>query len=87
MGMPCEVNSILKLKASQGYPDSLELGSRHQVQKDGYRIFPLDVPLCLVNANWQAHADVVIEKLVWEQQTTHLHFKIVRVYDRPFRLQ
>jgi hypothetical protein len=24
MGMPCEVNSILKLKPSQGYPEQLE---------------------------------------------------------------
>ncbi len=45
MGMPCQVNSILKLKAAQGYPESLKIGDRHQVQKGGYRILPLDVPL------------------------------------------
>lgn len=87
MGMPCEINSILKLKPSQGYPNSLEVGSRHPVQKDGYRIFPLDVPLCLVDENWLAHADIVIEKLTWAQQTTYLEFRIARIYDTPFSTQ
>ncbi len=85
--MPCQVNSILKLKPSQGYPDPLVLNSRHRVQKSGYRIFPLDVPLCLVDASWDAHADIVIEQLIWEGQTTHLEFRVSRVYDTPFAMQ
>ncbi|MEM9120073.1 MAG: DUF2584 family protein [Cyanobacteria bacterium P01_F01_bin.56] len=87
MGMPCQVNSILKLKPAQGYPDSLELGRQHPAQKDGYRLFPLDVPICLVDENWQVHADIVIEKLIWEQQNTHLQFKITRIYDAPFAMK
>ena len=87
MGMPCEVNSILKLKPAQGYPESLKIGVRHQVQKLGYRIFPLDVPLCLVDENWLAHADVVIEKLTWENQATRLEFSIIRIYATPFSVK
>jgi hypothetical protein len=34
MGMPCEVNSILKLKPSQGYPAKLEMGKRYQAVKE-----------------------------------------------------
>ncbi|MGB3493227.1 MAG: DUF2584 family protein [Elainellaceae cyanobacterium] len=85
MGMPCEVNSILKLKPSD-YPNSLEVGAQHHVQKDGYRIFPLDVPLCLVDEHWLAHADIIIEKLTWADQTTSLEFKIARLYDAPFNV-
>ncbi|MGF1458891.1 MAG: DUF2584 family protein [Leptolyngbyaceae cyanobacterium] len=87
MGMPCEVNSVLKLKPKQGYPRVLQLGDRHQVQKESYRIFPLDVPICLVDENWQAHADIAIEKLTWEEQITRLQFRIERVYERPFAVQ
>ncbi len=87
MGMPCQVNSILKLKPHQGYPSALSLHSAHQVQKDGYRIFPLDVPLCLVDENWLAHADIVITQLTWAQQTTHLAFTITRLYDTPFSMK
>lgn len=47
MGMPCEVNSVLKLKPSQGYPESLELSKQYQGSKEDYRIFLLMFPfLC-----------------------------------------
>ncbi|MGK7888617.1 MAG: DUF2584 family protein [Leptolyngbyaceae cyanobacterium] len=84
MGMPCQVNSILKLTPSQGYPASLELGTQYQVQKEGYRIFPMDVPLCLVDEHWLAHADIIIETLTWHKQTTRIEFRICRIYDVPF---
>ena len=87
MGMPCQVNSILKLCPSQGYPASLAIDASHHVQKDGYRIFPMDVPLCLVDAQWLAYADVIIDKLTWQNQTTHLEFRIVRIYDKPFAMK
>ncbi len=84
MGMPCEVNSILKLKPSQGYPKELNLGSPYQVCKEGYRIIPIDVPILLVDENWMAHADIVIHKLTWENNQTFIVFKIDRIYSKPF---
>lgn len=83
MGMPCEVNSLLKLKPSQGYPADLTIGTTHQVTKDGYRLFPLDVPILLVNDDWVANADIVITRLVWETGMTHLEFRIDRIYPTP----
>ncbi len=87
MGMPCEVNSILKLTPTQGYPNQLLVGTRYEIVKDGYRIFPVDVPLALVNEAWVAHADVVIHSLTWKHSQTHLQFQIVRLYDRPVFLR
>lgn len=84
MGMPCEVNTILKLTPDQGYPPQLEVSSHHSAHKTGYRLFPLDVLLSLVDENWLAHADVVIEKLTWANQMTQLEFKVTRCYDAPF---
>lgn len=84
MGMPCEVNSILKLKRSQDYPAELVVGEIHRVTKSGYRIFPLDVPITLVDEDWIAHGDVVLESLTWQQQSTELKFKISRIYDAAF---
>lgn len=83
MGMPCEVNSILKLKPSQGYPDQLTLNIQYQAWKEDYRIIPVDVPIPLVNENWIAYADVIIEKLIWEKKQTILFFKIDRIYQEP----
>jgi hypothetical protein len=85
MGMPCEINSILKLNVD--YPDRLILGAIHNAEKSGYRIVPIDVPIQLVNSDWQATADVVIRQLVWENQTTKLRFEIVRIYDTPIPLR
>ena len=84
MGMPCEVNSILKLKPSQGYPQNLSIGTQHQAFKEGYRIIPVDVPIPLVEENWLAHADIVICKLTWENNQTVIVFAIDRIYDQPF---
>lgn len=84
MGMPCEVNSILKLKPSQGYPEDFSIKTQHQASKEGYRIIPVDVPIPLVDENWVAHADIVINKLTWENYQTVVLFAIHRIYDEPF---
>lgn len=84
MGMPCQVNSILKLSPAQGYPDQLEKGKTYQAQKESYRIFPIDVPIALVNDQWIAYADAIITKLTWQQGVTSLEFKIDRLYHSPF---
>jgi hypothetical protein len=85
MGMPCQVNSILKL--NQEYPAQLMLHETYQSTKSGYRILPIDVPIPLVDEHWIAHADVIIDKLTWEQGKTHLTFRIDRIYTQPFALK
>ena len=77
--MPCQINSIVKLDRLQ-YPPSLILKAIHHVRKSGYRIFPIDVPLQLVDEDWIAHCDVVITRLMWENQRTEIEFRIDRIY-------
>ncbi len=84
MGMPCEINSILKLAL---FPEVLVVGDRHRVVKSGYRILPMDVPVQLVDGNWLAVADVVIVGLSWRESATELEFVIQRVYGEPFRVK
>ncbi len=86
MGMPCEINSIVKLSPS-AFPVDLTIGATHTVTKSGYRIFPIDVPVQLVDEQWQAQADVVIEQLIWENQMTTIVFRIQRVYPQPFSVK
>jgi hypothetical protein len=87
MGMPCEVNNILKLNSSQGYPDELVPKAQHQVAKEGYRIIPIDVPISLVDENWNSHADVIIRKLTWEKGKTIITFEIARIYKFPISVK
>ena len=87
MGMPCEINTILKLKANQGYPTKLVVGQTFAATKLDYRIFAIDVPIQLVDEQWQAQADVVIRELIWRAGKTHLRAEIVRCYERPFAVK
>jgi Protein of unknown function (DUF2584) len=86
MGMPCQVNSIVKLKRTE-LPSTLEVNAVHKVVKSGYRIYPIDVPLQLVDEDWFAHADVVITQLTWTNQQTILEFYLHRVYDQIFSMK
>jgi hypothetical protein len=86
MGMPCQVNSIVKLNGTE-FPSPLGINEVHKVIQSGYRIFPIDVPLQLVDEAWCAHADVVITQLIWTNQQTVLEFHIHRIYDQPFPLK
>lgn len=87
MGMPCEVNSILKLKLDELDLMSLKSDSFHHATKQGYRILPIDVPIQLVDQDWNAHADVVVSQLVWENQLTRLTYKVHRLYEQPVSLK
>ncbi len=87
MGMPCTVNSILKLSAAQGFPAELQPGVLYTAHKDGYRILPMDVPVQLVDEQWQAQGEVRIRQLVWEKQTTTLQFELAKRYPQPLDLQ
>jgi hypothetical protein len=84
MGMPCEINNILKLTTLQGHPSHLQPRSEHQAAKEGYRIFPVDVPIALVDDSWMAHADVIVRMLTWSEGKTVVRFEIDRVYSTPF---
>jgi Protein of unknown function (DUF2584) len=86
MGMPCEINSIVKLNPAV-FPADLTIGAIHTATKSGYRIFPIDVPLQLVDEHWQAQADVVIQQLTWENQRTTIVFRIHRVYPQIFAVR
>jgi hypothetical protein len=87
MGMPCEINSILKLNSTQNYPNELDTSKEYQIIKEGYRIIPIDVPIPLVDRHWVARADIMIKKLTWEARQTIIDFQIVKVYSIPFAMK
>lgn len=87
MGMPCQVNSILKLSSNQGYPAQLVLNATHQITKPKYRIIPIDVPIPLVDEHWMAYADVTIEQLTWHRGETQITFRVSRIYTEPFTVK
>jgi hypothetical protein len=81
MGMPCEVNSVLKFSTLQGFPTELTPNSSYQVHKKGYRIIPIDVPIPLVDNDWVVRAEVIVRKLIWERNQTWLTFEVITAYN------
>lgn len=84
MGMPCEVNSILKLSRECGFPEYLEYDKTYIGTKEDYRIMLVGVPIMLVDSDWYGHADVIITSLTWENNTTVVKFKLDRIYKDKF---
>ena len=84
MGTHCELNSILKLSPSQGFPEHLVVSSDLIGVKEGYRIYPLDVPLFLLNEHWYVCGVVTINRMVWQSNCTELGFQVVEVYSSPY---
>lgn len=76
MGMPCELNTVLKLSPSQGYPYELVMNEEHEGIKEGYRILPVGVRIPLLDQEWKHEANVIIKRLVWEDLRTTIRFEI-----------
>jgi len=81
MGFKTEFNWILKLKPEQGFPEVLEVNKEYNFLKDGYRVYPLDIPIDLVNENWEAVAKAVIVECTLGNGKTKGIFKIVKIYE------
>lgn len=83
MGMPLEINTVLKLTPTQGYPNKVKVGDIYIANKQDYRIYPLHIPIPLVDKDWNAYADAIVFKLIWEDNNTQLLYEIVNTYEKP----
>ena len=79
MGCIYEWNWILKLNQQQ-IPD-LKLGIPFTFCKKGIRIFPINMPIDLVNENWEAVARCVITSTTMEEEQTRGIFQIIYIYN------
>lgn len=88
MGFKTEFNWILKLKPEQGLDESvLESGNVYDFWKNEYRIYPIDIPIDLVNKDWEAIAKVVVLEFKNFENKTHGRYKVIKIYnegDRSF---
>lgn len=79
MGCIYEWNWILKLSHEQ--IPKLEEGKKFAFRKNGIRIYPIDMPIDLVNENWEAIARCVIISATMEKEETRGEYRILSVYD------
>ena len=77
MGMPMEVQTVIVTKGKEQRVQ----GHVFVLEKDGYRLYPLDVPL-EVRRTVQSEASgiAVVKKLEWEDNRTTVTYELVSLY-------
>ena len=83
MGCIYEWNWILKLNHEQ-IPE-LRVGEKFTFCKKGIRIFPIYIPIDLVNENWEAVARCVIISVTMQKEETKGIYQIISIYDETER--
>lgn len=81
MGSLFEFNWILKISRSQGLPESPRAGDEHLFTKGGYRVYPIDVPIDLIDDNWAAIAQIVVTSITLTGNATSGTFRVIRMYE------
>ncbi len=83
MGFQYEFNWILKISDL----DELHLQSNHQYPfvKKGARIYPLGMPIDLINGNWEAVARSIIDQITITPNETLGEYKVIEIYDTQKR--
>ena len=81
MGYNTEFNNALKLKPMQGLDETnLRIGNVYSFTKDGYRIYPVDTPIDLLNQDWEPLARVMIIKTALSEKKTTGNYKVLKIY-------
>jgi hypothetical protein len=78
MGVPVEMNTVLKLTPEQGLPGEVREGETHAFCKAGPRIYPLGVPVELVGPDWKTIGKAVIDEFTVSLAETRGRFRVVK---------
>ena len=80
MGFKTEFNWALKLKPEQGLAEDLKVDGIYSFSKDEYRVYPVGVPIDLLNDLWEVIAKVVIVKCINHDEKTEGKYKVIKIY-------
>lgn len=86
MGYKIEFNWILKLKPKQGLDEkNLKRGVIYEFFKEDYRVYPVGIPIDLINENWEAVGRVVISEFQNAKGQTLGKYEVIKIYDKKER--
>jgi len=83
MGFLYEFNWILKL--SDLDENNVCAGNTYSFTKHGVRAYPIDMPIDLVNKNWEVVAKCTISRITITSQATSGEYHVIEVYDKQTR--
>lgn len=77
MGMPLELNTMIVTK---GREERLE-ENLFRLQKDGYRLYPIDIPLEVKKTiEGESSGTAIIKKLEWSGTKTVIIYQLLSLY-------
>ena len=79
MGYQLEFNCLLKLPKSFNLK-SLKANIILVVEKEGERLYPLNIPIEICDNNYQYLGKVIVTKLTLEKQKTILKIKVLKIF-------
>lgn len=83
MGYLLEINSLLKVPQGAGIDlNKIKVRERYKVEKQGERLYPLNIPTDICDENYRYYGKVMIRKLSLEKGKTVLEFEVVKVFDQ-----
>lgn len=81
MGSKIEFNWVLKLKPENGLNENiLKEGEIYQFTKTGNRIYPINIPIDLLNQDWKALARVIVIEYTNKENIITGRYRVVRIY-------
>lgn len=83
MGYLLEINSLLKIPKTSGIDlGKIKVGEKYTVEKQGERLYPLNIPIEICDENYKYYGKVVIRKLSLEKDKTLLEFGVAKVFSK-----
>lgn len=81
MGYITEFNWILKLKEEQGLNETnIEVDKIYDFNKKDNRVYPLGIPMLLVNNNWEAVGTVEVLESTINKNSTIGKYKVIKIH-------
>jgi hypothetical protein len=82
MGFQTEFNWALKLKLKNGLDENkLEIDKLYDFSKKEYRVYPVGIPIDLINQNWEPVAKVMVIEFKNLEGKTHGTYKVLKIYE------
>jgi hypothetical protein len=81
MGHKVEFNWVLKLKPENGLEEKvLREGVIFNFTKNEHRVYPVGVPIDLLNKDWEALARIIVLEFTNKENKTTGKYKVLRIY-------
>jgi len=81
-GLQSGFNWALKLKPENGLNENeLEVGKTYEFWKSGNRIYPLNIPIDLINQNWEAVAKIIVVEFKNLESRCSGKYKVIKIYE------